>query len=158
MKPLNHHYKEKEYTCGPAALRIAIESLTNQDPGEELLTRLLGTNDEIGTPLSHFEDQLSDVLSHVVTNLNLSNKFEYTIKQNGSIDELKMLIKSHAILMNYTKPDGQSHWSVLIEITGELLTFSDPDFGPAHKIHINEFNWSGGSKTNPTTKTYIAIG
>ena len=158
MKEMAFHYKQKNFTCGPAALRIAIQTLIEHDISEELLTELLGTNEEIGTPLFVFEANLTELLAKICLLQNIPNNFESTIKQNSTIDELSALeIDGYCIILNYTKPDDQPHWAALKSINSKVITLMDPDFGPNYQYQIEQFNWKGGSKTRPTNRAFIAI-
>jgi predicted double-glycine peptidase len=152
------HYKQKSFSCGPAALRMVIQTLINQDVGEETLIELIGTNEELGTPLLAFETNLSHLLQAICDRYGIENHFEFIIKQNGCINELQTLQDTgYVILLNYSKPDGQAHWAVLDSLSSNYISLMDPDFGPSYEYEWEQFNWLGGSKSKPTNKALIAI-
>lgn len=152
------YYKQKTFSCGPAALRMAIQALIAQDVGEETLIELIGANEETGTPLLAFESNLDHLLQTLCNQYRIENNFEFIIKQNSSINELQILQNTgHVILLNYTKPDGQAHWAVLASLSKNSISLMDPDFGPNYKYELDKFNWRGGSKIKPTTKGLVAI-
>jgi ABC-type bacteriocin/lantibiotic exporter with double-glycine peptidase domain len=152
------YYKQQKFSCGPAALRMAIQALIDQDVGEEILIELIGANEEIGTPLPVFESNLAYLLQALCNQYGIENSFEFIIKQNSSINELQILQDTgYVVLLNYTKPDGQAHWAVLASLNKNCISLMDPDFGPDYKYELNEFNWKGGGKIKPTTKALIGI-
>lgn len=158
MEKMAFHYKEKNFTCGPAALRMAIQTLIEHDISEDLFTELIGANEEIGTPLFVFEANLSELLEKICLLHNIPNKFEFIIRQDSTINELSALeMDGYCIIVNYTKPDDQPHWAVLKSINSKVITLMDPDFGPNYQYQIEQFNWKGGSKTRPTNRAFIAI-
>jgi predicted double-glycine peptidase len=158
MKEIAFRYKQKSFSCGPAALRMIIQTLIDYDVGEEILIELLGTNELTGTPLFAFEEKLTPLLTSICLLKQIPNHFKTLIKQNSSIDELLILQNNgYVIALNYTKPDGQAHWAVLIAVTDHVVTLMDPDFGPHHQYQLDNFNWTGGSSTTPTNHAIVAI-
>lgn len=152
------HYKQKSFSCGPAALRMVMQALINQDIGEEALIELIGTNEEQGTPLGLFEKNLSHLLQAICDQYRIENHFDFIVKQNSCINELQTLQDTgHVILLNYSKPDGQAHWAVLDSLSNNYISLMDPDFGPNYKYEWEKFYWQGGSKLKPTNKALVAI-
>jgi len=158
MTEIPYHSKQKPFACGPAALRMAIQALIAEDVGEDLLIKLIGTSEKWGTPLSAFEINLSNLLTTICKELNIDNRFEFIIEQNGCASGLqKFQDTGYVVLLNYTKPDGQAHWAVLESLSDQYISLMDPDFGPCYKYEWHQFNWQGGSNLNRTDSAFVAI-
>lgn len=158
---INCHYeipflmKEFDFTCGAAALRMAIQALTEIDLTEKLVANLLGTSEVIGSPLKLFEENLNIVLKALNKETDLT--LEWTVNQNGSFELLKeFLTKRYIVILNHKKISGGSHWAILRSISDNEIVLVDPEFGSKKTYLIEEFDWRGGIKT-PTTKAYVAI-
>ena len=158
MKQIKFNYKEKPFSCGPCALRMVLQTLLDTDIKEEIIIELIGATKEAGASLLLFQKNLSFLLKQICLQFKLDNHFESIIKEDSNLKELQRLQKTgYLIMLNYKKPDGQSHWAVLNDINQQDITLMDPDFGPNYKYQIEQFNWTGGSKTRPTNKAFIAI-
>lgn len=149
------HEKELDYTCGAAALRMAIHALTGVDFSEALIAKILGSTSNIGSPLKLFEDNFEKISDKIFE--KSSFQISWIIGQNSSFTELKRLLSQKYILMlNHKKQTGGSHWAILNSINDHEMVLVDPDFGPNKNYLLDDFDWRGGTKI-PTTKAYIAI-
>lgn len=150
-----YHKKGADHTCGAAALRMAIQALTDIDLTEDKLATLLGSDPKIGSPLIVFEKNLRTILEEIHNQHKI--ELEYFIKQNGSLEVLKeVLNENYIVLINHTTLSGGAHWAVLYSIDPQNITFVDPEFGPRKIYSLKEFNWRGGIKV-PTTGAFVAI-
>lgn len=149
------HEKELDFTCGAAALRMAIHALTGIDFTEAFVVEMLGTLPDIGTPLKLFEENFEKISKkiHEKTNLN----FEWVVNQHGTFDQLKeFLLNKYIVILNHKKLSGGSHWAVLESINDHQIKLVDPEFGPEKIYTLDQFDWRGGIKV-PTTKAFVAI-
>lgn len=150
-----YHKKGADHTCGAAALRMAIQALTDIDLTEAKLAVLLGSAPKIGSPLGIFEKNLEVILEKIRNQYKI--ELEYFIKQNGSLEVLKKVLnENYIVLINHTKLSGGAHWAVLYSIDTQNITFVDPEFGPKKAYSLKEFNWRGGVEV-PTVGAFVAI-
>ena len=152
------YYQQKKFSCGPAALRMAIETLIKQDVDEDILIELSGAKEEIGTHFLTFEKNMATLLAKICLLHDIPNNFEFIMKQNSNIVELQGLQSQRfMIMLNYTTPDNRPHWSVLKKINTDTIILMDPEYGPDYPYQVSQFNWKGGQIENPTIQALIAI-
>lgn len=120
--------QETKYTCGAAAMRMALEHV-GINKSEKQLIRLLRTNKVIGTWSKAFP--------------LLAEKYRlvYTVKRKSSIRDLKEYQKKgFAIIICYFyAPEKVGHFSVLKRIDKKFIYFLDPQFGPKHRYPLSYF-------------------
>lgn len=68
------HYKQKSFSCGPAALRMVIQALINHEMDENSLVELIGTDEALGTSLLMFEKNLSNLLQTICIQYKIVNR------------------------------------------------------------------------------------
>lgn len=157
MKQIKFYFKQKSFSCGPCALRMILETLTNTHIDEEKIIELIGATEDLGAPLSIFQKNLNTLLAKISNQLKVPNRFEFLIKENSNFEELQKLHGSgYLVMINLKKADGQPHWAIFNDIDQEFITVMDPDFGPNYQYQLSQFNWTGGIKV-PTYKALIAI-
>lgn len=149
------HKKELDFTCGAAALRMAIDALTGTDFSETFVSEILGTSPTVGSPLKLFEENFRNISETIRKKTNL--EIEWFIEQNGTFDKLRELLKTrYIVIINHKKFTGGSHWAILESINDHKISLVDPEFGPQKTYSLEDFDWRGGIKT-PTTKAYVAL-
>ena len=140
-----HYKKETDYTCGIAALRMALESLTKTKFSEETLKMVLGSTPELGTSYRLFKEKLDSILTMVHERIGTTLESQFAKEQDYK--DLHHLLKhQNIVLLIYTKPNGGPHWAVLQSIDEKVLTLCDPDFGPNTTYALADLNWCGGIK------------
>ena len=123
MYLIKFHYKEKPFSCGPCALRMIIESFFNIEIEEEIIIKLIGATEKEGTPLALFKKNLSFSLEQICLQINRVNQFTFHIEENSNFNEIQTFQKAgYLIMLNYKKPDGQSHWAVLYQINEDFIS------------------------------------
>lgn len=85
------HYKQKNFSCGPAALRMAVQALINKDASEDIFIEFLGTSEEAGTLLLAFKTNLSQMLQIICNKYGIENHFESVIKENSCFKNFETL-------------------------------------------------------------------
>jgi ABC-type bacteriocin/lantibiotic exporter with double-glycine peptidase domain len=147
---VQHYKQEKEYTCGPATMRMVLKSF-GITRSEKQLSKILKTEKRQWTP---FKD-----LAIVPKKFNL----KYVEKENSSISELRKLMEQkykiivcHLDLQDHIR---LGHYSVVKKIDKNKIYFLDPYYGPNQKFSINYFRkiWKSTDKQNRTNKWFIAV-
>ncbi len=152
------YHQQKKFSCGPASLRMVITTLIEHDMGEDILIELSGAKENIGTHLLTFETNLPALMAKICLLQNIPDKFEFTVKENSTFDELHYLTEQgFLIMLNHKTPDARPHWTVFKKIDHENITVMDPEYGPDYRYPLNQFNWKGGWVENPTNRAIIAI-
>src|SRR3989339_271220 len=145
---LKYYPQETEYSCGPAAMRIALSGLKIEKSEEELI-KLLNTSAKHGT---YFQDFIL---------LTKKLKLSYISEANSSISNLTNLIKNKYIIIicYYSKKEQCDHFSVVKKMDKENIYFSDPWFGQNHKYSLSYFQtiWRNIGRPNPAKKWFLAI-
>ena len=125
---IRFHRQETDYTCGAAAMRMALEACGIRKSEKEL-ARLLGTNKVRGT----WHRKLPELAEKL--------RLDYIVKKNSSLAELKKAQKNGyvVIICYFYPPEKVDHYSVLKNIGSKSIYFWDPWFGPKHKYGIRYF-------------------
>ncbi|MBI2668105.1 C39 family peptidase [Candidatus Woesearchaeota archaeon] len=120
--------QETKYTCGAAAMRMALEFFGIRR-SEKQLAKLLGTNKVSGT---WYKD-----LGAVAEKFELN----YISMRNSTFKDLKEYQKKgFIIIILYFSPKNKiAHLSVLRKIDSKNIYFWDPWFGPEHKYGLKYF-------------------
>ena len=123
-----HYKQEKDWTCGPSALRNALSNL-GFEYSEEYLIKLLNTNPERGTWSNKFIKIKSISLIKIIE------------KEDINLNELANLIKKgfQIITCFYVKSDKVDHYSLIKEINNKEIIFKDSWFGNNYKMSLDQF-------------------
>lgn len=132
-----YYHQETKYTCGAAAMRMALE-MVGIRRSEKQVGRLLGTNKVRGTWDKDFP--------------KLAERYRlvYIVDRNASFQDLKEYHKKgFTIIISYRYPtEKMGHYSVLKKIGRKKIYFWDPLFGPNHYYSIYYFRRLWGSDQN----------
>jgi hypothetical protein len=118
--PIKRHLQREEYTCGPASLRILLETL---QPKEILLTEaqlgvLCGTNSKTGTD----PERMIQVLAELGV--------EHTVHESATQTTLERCLRQFALcLVDYQAHDdgsGDGHYSVIFGFDETHFFIADP--------------------------------
>lgn len=118
--PIFRHLQEREYTCGPASLRIILETLRMHDryPTEEELAELCGTNEKNGTD--------PDMMVHVLKHLGI----RHDVFEDTTVANIEKHIRSFELcLVDFQAWDDGSrdgHYSVIFGFDETHLFVADP--------------------------------
>lgn len=157
MMAAPHYYQERKFSCGPATLRMIIESLIQQDVGEAILIELTGAKANIGTHLTTFEKNLPQLFQTLCEQLKIPNHFEYHIQQESTFEDIQTLQQQgYRVMINYTCRLGP-HWAAVHAIDQKNIILMDPEYGPHHSIALQDLKWQGGQAHNLTHRALIAI-
>jgi len=131
-----YHAQETDVTCGPAAVKMVLDSLWGLRVEEASLATKLGTDAHIGTRqrvLATFLDAMG---------------FEATVRHTDTkIEAIGQFMKSgHVIIVCYwLQSEDTDHYAVVEEIDAQRITLADPWTGPRTRIGIEDFDaaWRG---------------
>jgi len=148
MRKFPYHKQEKEYSCGAAAMRMALEFF-GMKKSEEEVAKIMGTSWNGGTLNKSFPE-LAEKL-----------KLNYSVMRNASLDDLKRFLKNgFVVIMGYHySPRKIGHYSVLKKIGRKNIYFWDPHFGPEHKYSIAHFMnvWKSSPRGDNETHWLFAL-
>ncbi|HJX05224.1 MAG TPA: C39 family peptidase [Candidatus Nanoarchaeia archaeon] len=130
-----YHKQQKFNTCGPAALRMALEALGIMKSEQEL-AKILKTN--------IFQGTLHKNLIKAAWLYDL----RYVSFSNASIKDLKdFQAKGYVIIVSYRPPEDFYHYAVLKAVDDKYIYLYDPWYGPFTRWRQDDFlnRW----KSNP---------
>jgi ABC-type bacteriocin/lantibiotic exporter with double-glycine peptidase domain len=146
------HKQEKDYTCGPACMRMILSS-KGINSTETELALLMETIPELslkgGTKCAAF--------AKVAKQFNL--KFQE--KTDSNIETLKELLEKKIIIvvlfMQRSKDGDCGHFAIVKKITKDKIYFLDPDENDKTEMKIQDFitNWFSESEVKP--KWFFAV-
>ncbi|KYK26702.1 hypothetical protein AYK26_07125 [Euryarchaeota archaeon SM23-78] len=142
------HKQETKYTCGAAAMRMALE-FCGIKKSEKQVAKLLGTNKVRGTWHKNFPIVAEKF------------KLNHVSLRNATIDNLKEYQKKgFAIIICYFyPPEKVDHYSVLKNIDAKNIYFHDPFFGDEHKYLLTYFKkiWKSDPKYDNEKCWFFAV-
>jgi|SRR3989344_6983056 len=140
------YWQKRTWTCGPAALRIALHKLKIKKT-EEYLARLLETTALDGTENKAFVK--------AARHYSLS----YVVKSNSSLNEVSDLISSsYKVILAYFCPINHcGHYAVVNKIGRDYIHLLDPSLGPKTKYKKNYFLSLWYSESDKDKKWFIAL-
>jgi predicted double-glycine peptidase len=148
MQKFHYHKQEKEYTCGAAAMKMALEYL-GIEKTEKQLIRLLKTEKIRGTYTKNFASVLKKL------------KINFVIKSNTTIYDLRHFQnKGYLIIVNYFLPAEKcDHYAVLRKIDWKFVYLFDPWYGPEHRYKRKDFlkNWHSDFNFEKEKRWFIAL-
>ena len=112
-------WKERTWTCGPTALRIALEKL-GIERTERYLEKILRTTPRTGTPNRNFVRGVRKL------------KLEYVVRRNATYKIIEGYMKDgySVIISFYSMPNKCGHFAVVKKITKKRIFLQDPSLGP----------------------------
>jgi len=139
------YWQERVWTCGPAALRIALANI-GIEKDEKYFTKLLRTTLSRGTSNKNF--------IKAVKKLN--------VKMINGKGDLRMLRKLRndkwQIIVNYfSNSQKGGHYAVVKKIKGNKIHLSDPAFGPNISFNKKYFNKMWYSGFDKDVKWFVAF-
>ena len=124
----SYYEQETNYTCGPACMRMVLESLGIKK-SERKLVKLMKANKVRGTWPAEFP--------------KAAEKFQlnYIVSRNSTIKQLiKAREEGYVIILCYFFPQyGLDHYSILKRITSKHIYFWDPLIGEDHRYDLKYF-------------------
>ena len=138
---LKYYPQYKDYSCGPAALRMVFERLGKKYTEEKMIA-LCKATPKRGT--TH-KDLIKEVKKQ---------GFNYIERKNGKIKDLLFFLKrGYPVIVNYVNPLSKSgHYSVVCgyKKKEKLLIFADPSNGNDYTLSWKRFkkNWHNTKKTS----------
>jgi predicted double-glycine peptidase len=148
MANITFHKQETCYTCGAAAMRMALEAC-GVKRSEKQVVKLLATNKVRGSWHKNFP---------VVAERFL---LDYVVRRNATIDDLKQLMKEGYVVVvcYFYPPEKVDHYSVIRSIGKDGVAFWDPWWGPEHKLPLPYFreNWKSDPRYDDEKGWLIAL-
>ena len=122
-------YQEKKWSCGPAAMRIALVTL-GINRTEKQLIKLLKTNSRIGTNNKAFPEVAEKF------------KLNYIVKRVATTNDLiGAFNREYIIIICYTEEKMKvGHYAVIKEINDKYIILKDPTHGSNLKFSLNRFS------------------
>ncbi|MEM3113040.1 MAG: peptidase C39 family protein [Candidatus Pacearchaeota archaeon] len=143
-----YYKQETQYTCGPACMRMVLDSLGIKK-SERQITKLLGTNKIRGTNHRDF------------VSLAEKYKLRYSVHREASIEDLKHYYKNHyKIIVCYFHPKERvGHYAVIKKLTPTKITLMDPTDGPDKTYSLKYFDkfWSSRKTYNKEKSWFMAM-
>ncbi|MEK6793052.1 MAG: cysteine peptidase family C39 domain-containing protein [Nanoarchaeota archaeon] len=142
------HKQETKYTCGAAAMRMALE-VCGIKKSEKQVAKLLTTNKVRGTWHKNFPI--------------IAEKFKlnYISMRNATINDLREYKKNNYILIvcYFYPPEKVDHYSILKKINNNHIYFWDPFFGDKHSYTLTYFNkiWKSDPKYDDEKRWFFAV-
>lgn len=118
--PVHRHLQDEEYTCGPASIRIIVETLNGRQklPSETEIEKLCLTNSTTGTD--------PDMMVNALTQLGV----RHTVPENATLQTIEQCIRQFKLcLVDYqSHDDGSSdgHYSVIFGFDETHFCIADP--------------------------------
>lgn len=132
-----HYYQETEWTCGPAVMRMILESLGSKKTEKQLI-KLMKANKVVGTRNRAF------------SKIAERYKLNYAVMRNATIDDLKYYYKHgfKIVVCYYVKKWNFFHFAVVEKMNRTHITFLDPYIGPEHEFKLSTFSkvWVGNEE------------
>lgn len=118
---LPHHYQETDVTCGPAAIKMALDALLGVKVDEETLAVHLGTNDAIGTR--------QRVIERFIERVGLEGEVRHTTTRIADLREA--LRSGQVVLVCYFMSEEETdHYALVVDMTADHIVLHDPWYGP----------------------------
>ena len=125
---ITFHKQETCYTCGAAAMRMALEACGIK-LSEKRVMKLIGTNKVRGTWHKGFPIAAEKFL------------LDYVVRRNATVDDLRRFIADgYVVVVCYLyPPEKVDHYSVVKSISKDRIAFWDPWWGPEHAFSLTYF-------------------
>lgn len=121
--------QKKDYTCGPAVLRM-VAAFFGASYAPEQLYKITNPNPDTGTS--------NGDMKRAIKKLGLSTYG----RDKAEIKDIKNFIdKGLPVIVNFIEPRGkqEGHYSLVVGLTDEEIIFNDPGYGESFKMGIAEF-------------------
>jgi len=130
--------QQTEHTCGPAALRMALQRLASEVPSESQLAKELRTTKKDGTSPQALISAARKRGCNVV------------VRERTKIPELKNLLKQGPVLVSFqawpTKPGldlsktkREGHYAIVDKVTNSSVHLSDPGTNKKRILPLQDF-------------------
>ena len=148
MVQIPYYEQETKYTCGAAAMRMAL-GFCGIKKSEKQVAKLLGTNKVRGTWHKSFPIVAEKFrLNHVsIRNATIADLKEYQKKDFA------------VVICYFYPPEKVDHYSVLKKIDNKFIYFLDPFFGEEHKYLLSHFRkiWKSDPKYDNKKCWFFAV-
>jgi len=134
---MKYYRQSKDYTCGPAVVRMALNH-HNTNLSESYLTKLLDTTKDYGTRITR--------LVVILRNFGLTCK----MYKNSTIGQLKQKLDNNVVIVSYYLEEyKEGHYAIVKKVTKNKIYLIDPWYGSKHNLEIEYFvdHWHNASKT-----------
>jgi ABC-type bacteriocin/lantibiotic exporter with double-glycine peptidase domain len=144
---ITYHKQHRFNTCGPASLRMVLESLGIKKPEREL-AQILKTNIYQGTLHKNI------IKAAWLFDLKYVSFADATIKDLKDLQE-----KGYHIIVSYRPPEDFYHYAVLKAIDSKHIYLYDPWYGPGTKYELKEFvkRWKSNPLFERKKRWFIAM-
>lgn len=144
---MKYYHQQKDYTCGPACMRIILSEM-GKNISEKKLEKELKTNSKNGTVMRAF--------------CKLAKKMGMKTfsKKNSTIGEIKSLLKDYFIIVcYYYKPEKIGHYALVKRVGKDRIYLMDPWCGPNCSYSFVSFRkiWHSTPKYGMKHKWLCAI-
>ena len=127
MHKIPYYSQEKNWTCGPAAMRMVLSSMGIKKTEKELI-RLMDTNKQRGTKHKAFS-ALAEYL-----------KLNYIVQRNATINDLRKVLRlGYYVILCYFDPKRNvGHYAILKRLGLRFIYILDPT-PPPEKFSLPYF-------------------
>lgn len=142
------YYKQETiWTCGAAAMRIALAKLGIMKSEKEIIN-LLKTNKIRGTYHKNFPEAAEKL------------KLNYIVKRDSTINDIKKISRDYIIIICYfIKMDKVDHYAVVNKLGKNYIYLLDPYYGNNYKLKLSNFikDWKSDSRWENENRWLFAI-
>lgn len=128
MKNIPYYEQETVYTCGAAAMRMALAGLGIKK-SEKAIAKLLATNTRVGTRHRAFPAAAEAL------------KLQYIVRRNADMLDVRRALNEGYIVITcyYLTDEKVSHYAVVKRVTRDAIHLLDPAYGKNRAIARSEF-------------------
>jgi ABC-type bacteriocin/lantibiotic exporter with double-glycine peptidase domain len=146
MIEVPYYHQKKEYTCGPAVLKMVFDFF-DVHLKEEKLKKEMRTSKKRGTKHER------------LIKTALREGFYCYVHDNSSISQIKHFVEvGFPVIVHYIEPSSNDgHYSVVVGYKRNKLIMNDPWNGENYKIKLKEFEKRWHSQENSKQKRWIIV-
>jgi predicted double-glycine peptidase len=128
LKDVPYYAQKRDYTCGPACLKMVLDYL-GVESHQEILGRMAQSNEDVGT---NYQGMVDAVRFHYRRSF---------VKKGASIEDIRHFLDMHLpIIVNwYLNKEKVGHFSVVVGISDKFITLNDPFNGERIRKSIDKF-------------------
>lgn len=148
QKIIPYFKQQTDYTCGPAALRMALGSF-GISKTERALSKLLNTKPRVGTPVAAFPQACEKL------------RLSYCVERDATIDRVSRALKNKftVIVGYFYEPEQVGHFAVIKKLTKKMIYLLDPEIGPTCAYTVRDFQrmWKRGFSVDPDKNWFMGV-
>jgi ABC-type bacteriocin/lantibiotic exporter with double-glycine peptidase domain len=124
---MKYFRQSKSYTCGPASLRMILDSFGTIFP-EQKLSKMLKSDSKHGTE------------HHMFALVSKKFGISCVMKTKRRISCFSSMPKSVRVIVCFSHPKEGGHYAVVKNVTKRDIVLLDPYFGPKYRVPLKKFS------------------